>query len=194
MLIPIAPDAALPVAATCGAMRSTDAYLPADLSCPADQGLTLAGNIALDLKNHKLIGTGSKQGTALSVQSGSTPQIKNGTIQGWGAGITFIVPDDALSASGKATITGVTVTGNDVGVAGGGRRGLRHQASRFVSNRWGIGGVFTGSISVAGSAFQKNDKGAHVDTATLLVSTSRFDHNSTVVPCEEACHILQTSS
>ena len=89
------------------------------------------GTVTLDLKNHKLIGTGSKQGTALSVQSGSTPLIKSGAIQGWGAGITFIVPDDAGSASGKATITGVTFTGNDVGVAAGGG-GLAQRSSLVV--------------------------------------------------------------
>ena len=193
MLIPIAADAATPVAASCGATLSTDAYLPGDLSCPADQGLTLVGTVTLDLKNHKLIGTGSKQGTALSVQSGSTPLIKSGAIQGWGAGITFIVPEDAGSASGKATITGVTFAGNDVGVAAGGGGDYDIRTSRFASNRWGIGGVFTGSISVAGSTFQRNDTGAHVDTATLLVSTSRFDHNGTGVACEEAGCTLTTS-
>ena len=67
---------------------STNPYLPADPSCPADPGLTLTGNITLDLKNHKLIGTGNKQGIALSVQTPSTPQIKNGAIQEWNSGIT----------------------------------------------------------------------------------------------------------
>ena len=193
MLIPIAADAAAPLAASCGATLSTDAYLPADLTCPADQGLILAGNVTLDLKNHKLIGAGSKQGTALSVQSGATPAIKNGALQGWSAGISFIVPDDAGSASGKATITGVTFTGDDVGVAASGGGDYDIKSSRFVSNRWGIGGVFTGSIGVAGSTFQQNDSGAHVDTSTLAVSTSRFDHNSTGVYCEEAGCTLRTS-
>jgi len=192
MLIPIAADAAAPVAVSCGATLSTDAYLPGDLTCPADRGLILAGNVTLDLKNHKLIG-GSKQGTALSVQSGSSPVIKNGALQGWATGISFIIPDDLGRSSGKATITGVTFTGNDQGVDASGGGAYDIKTSRFVSNRWGIGGVFTGSISVAGSTFQQNDTGAHVDSSTLLVSTSRFDHNSTGAYCEEANCTLKTS-
>ena len=194
MLIPIAADAAAaPAAASCGATLSTDAYLTGDLTCPAEQGLILVGAITLDLKNHKLSGAGSKQGTALSVRSESTPLIKNGAIQGWGTGISFIIPEDTGRSFGKATITGVTFTGNDVGVdaSGGGDYGIK--TSRFVSNRWGIGGGFTGSISVAGSTFQQNDTGAHMDTSTLLVSTSRFDHNSTGAYCEEANCTLKTS-
>ena len=63
-------------------MLSTNAYLEADLSCRADKGLTLAGDITLDLRSHQLIGTGTEEGTAISVQSASTPQVKNGRIQG----------------------------------------------------------------------------------------------------------------
>lgn len=195
MLTPIAAYAAPPpVAATCGAVLSTNAYLEADLSCRADKGLTLAGDITLDLRSHQLIGTGTEEGTAISVQSASTPQVKNGRIQGWGAGITFSIPDDAGNASGTATLTNVTFVKNDAGVAAGGGGDYDIKNSRFVGNRSGIGGVFTGKITVTASSFQGNDTGARMDTATLSVTKSRFDHNGTGVSCEEAACTLKTST
>jgi len=99
-----------------------------------------------------------------------------------------------ISSTRSTSISGVTFSGNDVGIAAGGGGDYDIKSSRFVTNRWGIGGVFTGSISVAGSTFQRNETGAHLDTAGLLVSTSRFSHNSTGVYCEEASCTLRNSS
>lgn len=198
MLTPVAAGAAAPVAAHCGAMLSTDAFLAADLSCPAGNGLTLTGSVTLDLRSHRLIGPGSS-GTGITVQSESSPRIQNGSINGWAAGVTNTPIELEQRAFGTATLNAVTFTGNTAGISAYGAlpdQGPNYlvRNSRFERNRSGLAGLFTGLITVSGSSFHKNGTGLHVDTGSMSISKSRFDANGTGVDCYEAYCTLQASS
>src|SRR3954470_3417512 len=72
-----------PVVATCGAVLTTDARLDRDLTCPAGDGLVLAGDLTLALDGHRLTGPGDQAGTAVSVTGPWSVTVSDGTIQSW---------------------------------------------------------------------------------------------------------------
>lgn len=180
-----------PVAAKCGATLTANAYLEADLTCPANKGVTLAGNITLDLNHHRL--TGSK-GAAISIRNATKPLIKNGTVYGWATGVAIIPSADGSPGTGTVAVTGVTFTKTTTAIeaSGGGNYNITNTV--FDSNQTGIDGFFTGLITVTGSTFHRNSFGVHADTAALAVSKSRFDRNTTGVATEEVAATVTKST
>jgi len=197
-LPPAAAFAAGPVAITCGAELTTNAVLTADLTCPAGGGITVTGNVTIDLRGHLLSGPGA-DGTALMVHSGFSPQIKNGHIANWGTGIEYALSTTVPDLPATATISAVQFRSNTRAIAANGilpgnnTPGYVIKNSRFEQNVSGITGGFTGSITVAGSTFHKNQYAISLDTGTLAVATSRFDSNGTAIDCYESFCAVRTS-
>ena len=82
--------AATPTVAVCGAIITTDAYLRSDLTC-SGPGLTLNGDVTLNLRGHRLRGS---TGAAVTVIGQSAVTIAKGLIEGWTTGVTATPPDD----------------------------------------------------------------------------------------------------
>lgn len=86
---------ALPTSAatplTCGTVVTTSVSLTTDLSCPSGDGLVAgADNIVIDLKGHTLTGPGPVPGGAgVRVFGHSGVEVRNGSITGFGNGVTL---------------------------------------------------------------------------------------------------------
>ncbi|MET0865291.1 MAG: NosD domain-containing protein [Nakamurella sp.] len=188
--LPAAASAAGPVAASCGAVLTTNAVLTADLSCTGD-GITLTGDVSLDLRGHTLSGTGSDR-TAVTVISGSSPKISNGVIEKWNTGIAYDNPEGDPDLIGTTSVNSVRFRTNSVAISASGGLSFSNapgyviKSSRFEENFNGIQGVFTGSVKVSGSTFRKNQSAIGIDTGSLEVTGSRFDDNGVGVSCTEA--------
>lgn len=82
--LPATPAVAVPV--TCGSHISTSTRLDRDLSCGSGVALELSGrDIVLDLGGHTLSGSG----TGIHSTFGTRSTIRNGTVQGFAAGVSF---------------------------------------------------------------------------------------------------------
>jgi hypothetical protein len=98
---------AIPATASpaCGDLLTSDAVLTHDLHCPGD-GLGILGNVTLNLAGHTISGRGS--GTGISVFSGSSARITNGSIRTFSLGVWI--------SSGPVTIENVSISYTGAGV------------------------------------------------------------------------------
>jgi parallel beta-helix repeat protein len=142
--------AAGPAAVSCGSVVSTDAYLAADLSCPTGNGVTLAGNLTLDLRGHQFGGPGTT-GTAISVRSGFSVMIQNGGIRSnvlAGNGIGF-----GASASSGNSLSNNAFVGNNTGIHFSGAGGTVTR-NTFTAN--GIGFTSEGAADPLSATLERN--------------------------------------
>jgi hypothetical protein len=95
---------ALATPVQCGDVITQDATLDHDL-LGCDSGLTVLGDVTLDLNGHVISGTGGG-GTGIAASHGS-PTILNGTVSGFETGVAI--------GLANAYISRVTATGNGVG-------------------------------------------------------------------------------
>lgn len=186
VLVPTATaNAAAPVVATCGATLTTDAYLTSDLTCTGQKGLTIGGNIRLDLRNHKLTGPGSSSNSeGIAILNGYKPQVSNGTVQNWGIGILFDDPYDL--ATGSPTVTNVSFRSNSTGIALGTYAQWVIDKSKFLNNGTGVGSGFNAHATITNSIFRGNQTAVYIDDSGVTLSTSVVDRNTTGVYCYEA--------
>lgn len=199
MFTPAAARAEGPAAVRCGSVVSTDAYLATDLTCPDGNGVTLAGNLTLDLRGHQLRGPGATE-AAVIVRSGFSARIQNGAIKAWGVGVGRANPDPDSAMTGTATVrnvrflnnvTAVAPQGSDIGGTPTAAFVVRN--SLFENNTFGIGVIFTGSVTVNASSFRGNSDAVRIDTGKLEVTGSRFYANMTGVSCVEGNCTIRSS-
>lgn len=180
------PASAAPVAVTCGDVVTTDAYLDADAAC-AGVGITLVGDLTLDLRGHTLDGGGS--GTGLSVTLGGTQAVVDGTVSGWATAVDAVIPPDPEGEGfvGDFSFDGVAFTGNgevtDLGVDslfGRHRADFRYSGARFEDNGLVFGGLFGGGGFVQDSEFLHNGAVVSLDTAGVIIERSRLEGNDVV--------------
>ncbi|WP_258725333.1 hypothetical protein [Cellulomonas sp. NS3] len=181
-----APAAAAPVAVSCGDVVTTDAYLDADAAC-AGAGITLVGDVTLDLRGHTLDGGGS--GTGLRVTLGGTQAVVDGTVSGWTTAVDAVIPPDPEGEGfvGDFSFSGVVFTGNgevtDLGVDslfGRHRADFRYSGTRFEENALVFGGLFGGGGFVEDSEFLRNGTVVSIDTAGVVIDRSRLEGNDVV--------------
>jgi copper-binding protein NosD len=185
-LLPMsAAQAVAPV--RCGAVLTASTSLARNLTCASGVGLTLKGNITLDLRGHRLIGPGKSApafaaslGIALS-ESG-TPRVQNGTIQGWGIGTG---PSDDNGGLSAAVISHVTYADDGSGLSGVGST-FTVADSRFLRNAdKGITGLST-FATVRRSLFMYNGRAINLsDGGAVTLSWSIVAHNEIGVSCQE---------
>jgi hypothetical protein len=106
------PGAAGAATVHCGDVITQDTTVDNDLSgCPFI-GLTVRGNVTLDLNHHTISGTGDWYGIDVGSENG-TASVRDGTVTGFHAGVLVV---------GKATtayVTHMTATGNHLGFQAG---------------------------------------------------------------------------
>jgi len=179
-------------ALACGSTLTRDTTLTRDLRCRHGDGLTLVGDVTLNLGGHRLIGPGATEpfpggriGVRLSLTGTST--IVNGTIAAWPIGIDS--NDDERSAT--ARIRDIRLLGNSIGL-----HIVRSEASlvRVLvrGNAWGAEGGFSSSFTVRDSTFRNNGTGMTLATmGHLNISRSTFSgHRNVAIGCTEVfCEI-----
>lgn len=178
------PVAAASAAAepTCGATITTDVVLTADLLCPDGAGLTLVGDVTLDLGGHTLAGPG-RGGTGTGVTfdpSVSTITVTNGTLRDWPSAVRSTGdPGDGTSA-----LVDVVVRDNGLGV-GGYFDGYTISGSTFEGNGDAVVGFYA-TLTVDSSTFTGNDVGLSASTTRTAVTASRFEGNRVGLFCSES--------
>lgn len=196
-LLPAPVRAAAPPPITCGSVITSSTHLSSDLSC-TDTGITLRGNVTLDLRGHRISGT-SGVGVTVTGSDLSSATIKGGTITGWTSGVA--VPFDDIQVS-RVTVSRMRFTNDETGIdnsitrvtlgdqtkAVGGMQQLQVSDSSFVHLRSGIGvpGNDTGQDSVVRSRFLHNDVGIAAGGGLLAVSSSYLSDNEVGVSCAYA--------
>lgn len=191
-LTPLPAEATGPVAATCGAVLTKDAYLKYDLTCPRD-GVTLSGNLTFDLRGHRLIGSGGGAGITLSGLY--SVKIRNGRVSHWDQGVQAVIPD---SYDGDAFLRTVDVskvkfdhntrgldTTNGYPYLSPIRTNFSAVDSIFDQNTDGISGVFSGNTRVSHSLFTKNFEGVGADSGQTTVYKSWLEGNVRGLGCFE---------
>ncbi|MGW6130996.1 hypothetical protein ACWFNE_13300 [Cellulomonas sp. NPDC055163] len=178
-----APAAAEPVAVTCGDVVTTDAYLAADTSCAA--GLTLVGDVTLDLQGHTLRGEGS--GTAITVTVHSTQSVVNGRVEDWSTALALTTPPAPQNFGGRFWFADLTFAGNDLVMdltldTIFGRNGdVTFVESRFEDNGLVLGGSSGPGVMVFTSEFARNTTVVRAQGTVLHLDASRFESNDVVV-------------
>jgi hypothetical protein len=182
--LPLPASAA--VAATCGAMLTTDAYLAADLRCPGGDGLTLADGVTLDLRGHRLVGPGPSAGTAVAVADvEASATVIGGRIEEWGTGI------GPLGSAYNASVRGVTIARTGTGmVAHFGVFAISD--SRFADSGTGVS-VFYGSTTISSTAFARNRVGVDGnEDGSVVIADSTFTDHEYAVAADGALIIRST--
>ena len=154
-----------PVAITCGATVTGDAYLAADLACPSGDGVKVDGNATIDLAGHKL--TGTRAATGVVVKYGASVRLQRGRLTGWGTGITVRSAElHPQSVPATIVVYAMNFVGNGIGVAPGAIQ---------------VSGDTSPTIKVAKSYFTANDIGVGgvVDNSATTITTSNFIGNRT---------------
>lgn len=161
----------------CGATLTSDTTLTRDLVCRDGQGLTLADGVVLDLGGHRLVGPGNRTGTA--VTGPYLPTVRNGTITGWGIGVSGSEPDSGGS------VTEVTVRHTRLGVGSGLGGHASVTSSTFVDNVTAVGAYLSASATVTDSTFVRNGTGVESggDFTRVTVDRSAFRDNEVAVDC-----------
>lgn len=176
---------------SCGAVLTSDVRLDRDLTCQADGGVVVRGDVTIDLGGHRFTGPGSEiGGTGIFVEAaGHTLVIRNGTVSGWEIGIQGSHED---ADRPHVIVRNLTVSGNGSGVID--FSSFDVDRSRFERNGRGMQ-VFQGEATVKRSRFTDNESAIHAGTpAWLSVARSRFERNGTGVHCSDAlCEITRTS-
>jgi hypothetical protein len=184
-VLPASPASAATL--SCGDTISTSVALTHNLSC-AGSGLVVgADGITIDLRGHKLSGSGAGIGID---GAGSAPQgvtVKNGTIRGFDTAISDLSSGSKLAGMKVvannvgadwiyATITGSTFRDNTVAVW---RGGVTVTGSTFLSNGTGILGTSLGNTnSVASSTFRENGEAIRCYDNGTIVTDSVFVDNT----------------
>lgn len=178
------PSGAAEVA--CGAVVTTDVRLTRDLSCAGDAGLTVRGDVTIDLGGHRFAGPGVDSGsTAILVEASHDLVLRNGTITGWGTGMTGAGESDDRPS---AIVRDVVFLGN-----GGGIMHLFESdvaRSRFQGNGSGVW-VWPGTARIDRTVFVDNGTAAGGGDATgVWISRSTLERNDIAVECSQAlCEI-----
>lgn len=181
------PASAAPVAVACGDTVTGEAYLAADLTCAGD-GLTLVGDVTLDLAGHTLAGDGS--GTALLLSLDATQTVSGGHVEGWATGVAVDlstqVPGE--SENGEYVLTDVVLAENqtavDLGVdslLSGHTATFSFSGATFERNALAIGGLWGGVAEVTGSRFVDNGTVVRIDNAGASIRDSHLEGNGVVV-------------
>jgi hypothetical protein len=184
-----AAQAAAPQAVTCGTTLTTDGYLARDLRCAAGQGITLSGDVTLDLRGHRLIGPGASEDWTVGAGvtfAGGTQQVVNGTIQGWDRGVGR---DDDLTDT-TAVVRDVRVLEARIGVDA---VQLAITLDRVTLERHdvGVSGFFNPEITITRSVVRDSTTGIQAGPGRLTVSGSRLTGNDTAVRCSEGICTLE---
>jgi hypothetical protein len=180
----------------CGAVLTASVRLTQNLSCKSGVGLTLNGDITLDLRGHRLIGPGkasSEFATSLGVALGEsgTPRIQNGLIQGWGTGAG---PSDDNSGHSAAAVERISFADDGTGLFGNDSTfDLSH--TRFARNTDnGISGLAT-FVTVRYSVFHDNGRAISLsDGGSIALSRSVVEHNDIGVSCQEVGCVISLSA
>ncbi|MGW6130450.1 hypothetical protein ACWFNE_10545 [Cellulomonas sp. NPDC055163] len=194
-----------PVAVTtCGQTVTSDAYLAHDLTCPTDVAVVLEGDgVDLDLRGHVLRGTRESNGVVLPGWENHT--IRNGTIRGFGAGVSttevdVTVPEPRVrlqdvvlrenwfgldaSFTSRVVVDGGRVVDNDTGLAGG-FQGYVEVTGGTVFR--GNGLAISQWVDVEGATFTRNDLVGECSDGYLRISGSRITRNRQVFGGTFAC-------
>jgi hypothetical protein len=190
---------ARPVAAHCGDVLTSDAYLAEDLTCDGP-GLTLAAGLTLDLRGHRLNGRAGI--VAMNVVGlHSSPVIRNGLVSGWGAGvISERCTDGGAYVPRTVRVSRVMFIDNGTAISafnGSETRStycrttfnVRH--SRFNRNRFAIYADYGGSVEVSFSRFTSNINAVDL-FGHLRVQHSQFLDNERAIDCT-ACAVTSVS-
>ena len=198
-----APAQALPTFVGCGTVLYRDAFLAHDLTCPAGTGLTIAGNVTLDLRGHTL--KGSTSSTGIFVDANADARVTNGSVVGWGTGLLnaakpgFDYYEDPWP-QGRLRIYGVAFSHNGAGMAVngtdiGGFGTVAIDKTSFSTNGFGLYAQNWSGVTVTTSKFTGNtDQAIHDDTAGVSVSGSTFTKNAQVLDCIEILCTITSSS
>lgn len=186
------PASAASPQVTCGAYLEEDAHLTRDLRCPDGNGISLALDVTLDLRGHRLIGpgAGSDAGSGIGVRlSPAWPsQVVNGTIRDWPVGIggneDFETVEYATLRDLKLLGNGTAVLANQA-VLTAERVTVRRNALGIHARSWGERGT---DLSVTDSSFRDNTVAVEVDARSRVeLRDSVFRQNDvgyTVTPGE----------
>ena len=185
-----------PVAITCGAVLTHNAYLAADLTCPTGNGVTAAASLSIDLQGHHL--TGSTGGVGITVRYPANVKVTHGRLTGWGTGLTTVstVPNPE-SAPATITVIAVTFLDNGIGIAPGdvnanGDTTPTYTVYRswFLYNQIGVGGsVGNTEVNVSGATFRNNQTAVSFNgdgydfIGGVTVSDSEISNNTVGVYC-----------
>ena len=162
----VAPGAgAAPPRATvvpCGAQLTGSVRLAADVVCPTGGGITLAADgVELNLNGHRLVGPGGGSGIGVLLAARGTT-VRNGTISGWGLGVTTAEgsSEDDAPPGFTGTLRDVRVERTDTGVevSAGGAVTVRNSVLR--DSYRGATAIFGGRVRVESSTLERNNTGA----------------------------------
>ena len=187
-----------PVAITCGAVLTHNAYLAADLTCPTGNGVTVAASLSIDLQGHHL--TGNRGGVGITVDYPAAVKVTHGRLTGWGTGLTTVstVPNPE-SAPATITVIAVTFLDNGTGIAPGEVEAADASGftptytvyrSWFLYNQIGVGGsVGNTEVNVSGATFRNNQTAVSFNgdgydfIGGVTVSDSEISNNTVGVYC-----------
>jgi hypothetical protein len=179
------PASAAPVAVSCGDIVTGEAYLAADLTCAGD-GLTLVGDVTLDLAGHTLAGDGT--GTALRLALDATQSVRGGRIEGWGTTASVVLPADETGLYGEYSFSDLVLTGNGTvldtsvdALLSGHAASFRYSGATFTDNGVVFTGVWGGGVEVASSWFAGNGTVADLDSWGLVIDGSHLEGNDVVL-------------
>ena len=186
---PAPGEAATLTRATCGSVITTDAYLDRDLSCSftgaATTGITIAADVTLDLRGHRLTCAADCPGKgelsdpypdAVNVLPGHTARVVHGSIDNWGLGIGS--QSGPLSPTATITVSDVTFADNTIAL---GRMANFHvTASRFDGNAFGyfVADAGTATVTIDRSVFvDQTFAGVDANTETMRLTHNLFAAN-----------------
>lgn len=196
-----------PVAITCGATISSDAYLAADLVCPTGDGVRVTANATLDLGGHHL--TGSRAGAGVVVKYGASVRLQHGRLSGWGTGLTVRSAElHPQSVAATIVVYAMNFVGNGTAVSPGAVQGsgdtsptVAVSRSYFTANDIGVGGVVDNSATtVTRSTFWHNRTAVSfvgdvfTDTGSVVMDSSLLTGNTRGVLCAGSFCILKKNT
>lgn len=170
---------------TCGAHLTTDTKLTADLTCPAGDAVTFDAGVTLDLRGHRLTGSGN-----IVIPPGvEGAVIRNGTLQG----LTVAVGDfgDPSSATvrrvtmrdrGVSATVGTAVVERSRFVGGAGVNSFygRVRVSDSFLDGGGVSGGMSYETSVTRSTIRNADTAMACSEASCSITDSRLENNDVV--------------
>ena len=183
----------------CGDVITGVVVLTADLVCPTGPyGLKLTLGATLDLGGHRVVGgaqrpvAGDPLRTGIEIPPKGDVTIRGGTVTGWAYGVSpaqEVMPEDFERA--RATLDGVTLRDNSIGVASLGYIGetpeLLITSSRIVGNALGLWSWSAQLITVESSRIVGNDTGAQSSAGGrgFDVVESVVAGNGTALECQD---------
>ena len=197
-----------PPAVQCGDVITGDVVLTADLVCPTGPyGLKLALGATLDLDGHRVVGgaqrpaTGDPVRTGIEIPPKGDVTIRGGTVTGWTYGVSperEVMPEDF--ERGRATLDGVTLRDNYLGLASPGYVGETPEflvtSSRIVGNYLGLSSWSAPLITVEASEIVGNDIGAESSAGGwgFTFVESVVARNGTGLLCQDGSFLVEGST